>query len=190
MAKNRITRTGAIRTVVKPRSNKKGAEEKLRTFRFAFEPEADTDSVIAYRTFTVGPDKKGNMTLYAEKEGAEPVPLVPSWVGSSAAKMTSSGLTYKMLSSESREPPRGDVRERAMSLGGAPGVRLSKTAAKAVLARVSRESLDLFDSEDRAKEFLERPGPGDSASPLDMIEKGQTASVLVKLDQLRYGPQG
>ena len=78
-----------------------------------------------------------------------------------------------------------------MDFGAPPGRKLTLEAAQSVLTRIAEDATDLFSSSARALEYLNHRGFDDhERSAIDLIQSGAAASVIGRLDELRFGTQG
>jgi hypothetical protein len=84
-----------------------------------------------------------------------------------------------------------DARARAEAVGAKPGEPLKDAAAKAVLKRIAEGTTDIFSSVDKAESYLKSPNfAGSGKDAFHLIKAGGTATVLGRLDELRFGSQG
>lgn len=82
-------------------------------------------------------------------------------------------------------------RTRAASLGAPPGRRLKVAESEAVLAKIAAASLDLFPTLEQAYSYLQSPNfAGTGKDARELVRAGAAATVLGRLDELRYGGQG
>jgi hypothetical protein len=84
-----------------------------------------------------------------------------------------------------------DPRARAKAAGAAPGERLNADQARAVLLKIAEDSKDLFVTVANAETYLGNTNfAGTGKSALGLIKQGGAATVIGRLDELRFGPQG
>lgn len=85
----------------------------------------------------------------------------------------------------------GDPRDRAEAVGAKPGLRLPQNDADAILQIIASETVDLFLTVENAKTYLQAKNfAGSGKNALELIKAGGTATVLGRLDELRFGSQG
>lgn len=85
----------------------------------------------------------------------------------------------------------GNPRVRAIAAGAQPGDRLPINQARAVLDRIAAEAADLFGDQDQARAYLNAKNfAGSGKNALDLVRIGGAATVIGRLDELRFGSQG
>lgn len=84
-----------------------------------------------------------------------------------------------------------DPRARAVALGAVPGKRLRANTADLVIKKIATQSLDVFATLDNAEHYLRAPNfAGTGKDARELVRAGAAATVLGRLDELRYGTQG
>lgn len=89
------------------------------------------------------------------------------------------------------EPEAQDPSDLALTLGGPPGVKLGEFETDAVLRKIVASARDIFASEELAEDYLATASFDSSKrNARVLVAAGMTATVLSKLDELRYGTRG